>query len=50
MIKVVSMGFSRKRIGRDGKPRYTAYYLEAARIGVVCGVSACLEVRQAQVP
>ena len=20
------MGFSRKRIGRDGKPRYTAYY------------------------
>jgi integrase len=28
MIKVVSMGFSRKRIGRDGKPRYTAYYLD----------------------
>src|ERR1035441_2812913 len=22
------MGFSRKRIGRDGKPRYTAYYLD----------------------
>jgi len=28
MIKVVFMGFSRKRIGRDGKPRYTAYYLD----------------------
>jgi hypothetical protein len=28
MIKVVVMGFSRKRIGRDGKPRYTAYYLD----------------------
>lgn len=28
MIKVVSMGFSRKRIGLDGKPRYTAYYLD----------------------
>jgi len=28
MIKVVSMGFSRKRLGRDGKPRYTAYYLD----------------------
>jgi hypothetical protein len=28
MIKVVPMGFSRKRIGRDGKPRYTAYYLD----------------------
>lgn len=28
MIKVVSMGFSRKRIGSDGKPRYTAYYLD----------------------
>jgi integrase len=28
MIKAVSMGFSRKRIGRDGKPRYTAYYLD----------------------
>jgi hypothetical protein len=28
MIKVVEMGFSRKRIGRDGKPRYTAYYLD----------------------
>jgi integrase len=26
MIKVVPMGFSRKRIGRDGKPRCTAYY------------------------
>jgi Phage integrase, N-terminal SAM-like domain len=26
MIKAVIMGFSRKRIGRDGKPRYTAYY------------------------
>jgi hypothetical protein len=26
MIKVVIMGFSRKRMGRDGKPRYTAYY------------------------
>jgi hypothetical protein len=24
--------------------------LEPARIGVACGVSACLEVRQAQVP
>jgi hypothetical protein len=22
------MGFSRKRIGKDGKPRYTAYYLD----------------------
>ena len=28
MIKVVRMGFSRKRIGRYGKPRYTAYYLD----------------------
>jgi integrase len=28
MIKVVSMGFSRKRTGRDGKSRYTAYYLD----------------------
>jgi integrase len=28
MIKAVSMGFSRKRTGRDGKPRYTAYYLD----------------------
>jgi integrase len=28
MIKVVFMGFSRKRPGRDGKPRYTAYYLD----------------------
>jgi integrase len=26
MIKVVIMGFSRKRLGRDGKPRYTGYY------------------------
>jgi integrase len=26
MIKAVIMGFSRKRMGRDGKPRYTAYY------------------------
>jgi integrase len=26
MIKVVIMGFSRRRIGRDGKPKYTAYY------------------------
>jgi integrase len=25
---VVVMGFARKRIGRDGKPRYTAYYLD----------------------
>lgn len=23
------MGFSRKRIGRDGRPRYTAYYVDA---------------------
>jgi hypothetical protein len=22
------MGFSRRRMGRDGKPRYTAYYLD----------------------
>jgi hypothetical protein len=22
----VPLGYSRKRIGRDGKPRYTAYY------------------------
>src|SRR4051812_24530235 len=22
------MGYSRKRVGRDGKPRYTAYYLD----------------------
>ena len=22
------MGFARKRAGRDGKPRYTAYYLD----------------------
>jgi hypothetical protein len=22
------MGYSRKRIGRDGKPRYTAYYFD----------------------
>ena len=28
MINGVIMGFSRKRIGRDGKPRYTAYYLD----------------------
>ncbi|HEY5361486.1 MAG TPA: site-specific integrase [Streptosporangiaceae bacterium] len=28
MIKVVTMGFSRKRTGRDGKSRYTAYYLD----------------------
>jgi integrase len=28
MIKVVVMGFSRKRLGRDGRPRYTAYYLD----------------------
>jgi integrase len=28
MIKVVLMGFSRKRPGRDGKPRYTAYFLD----------------------
>ena len=28
MIMVVVMGFSRKRTGRDGKPRYTAYYLD----------------------
>src|SRR5712691_1212740 len=28
MIKVVIMGFARKRIGQDGKPRYTAYYLD----------------------
>jgi integrase len=27
MIKAVVMGFSRKRRGRDGRPRYTAYYL-----------------------
>jgi hypothetical protein len=27
MIKAVVMGFSRKRTGRDGKARYTAYYL-----------------------
>lgn len=25
---VVVMGFSRRRTGRDGKPRYTAYYLD----------------------
>ncbi|MEV4102436.1 N-terminal phage integrase SAM-like domain-containing protein [Nonomuraea sp. NPDC049649] len=23
-----SLGFSRKRLGRDGKPRYTAYYMD----------------------
>jgi integrase len=28
MINGVVMGFSRKRTGRDGKPRYTAYYLD----------------------
>jgi hypothetical protein len=28
MIKVAIMGFSRKRTGRDGKSRYTAYYLD----------------------
>jgi len=28
MIKAVVMGFARKRAGRDGKPRYTAYYLD----------------------
>jgi hypothetical protein len=28
MIKAVVMGFSRRRNGRDGKPRYTAYYLD----------------------
>jgi integrase len=28
MIKVMVMGFSRKRAGLDGKPRYTAYYLD----------------------
>src|ERR1700740_490574 len=28
MIKVVVMGFSRKGAGRNGKPRYTAYYLD----------------------
>ena len=28
MIMVVVLGFSRKRTGRDGKPRYTAYYLD----------------------
>jgi hypothetical protein len=26
---VVNVGFPRKRIGRDGKPRYTAYYIDA---------------------
>lgn len=29
MIMVVVMGFSRKRMGRDRRPRYTAYYLDA---------------------
>jgi len=29
MIKEVSVGFSRKRIGRGGRPRYTAYYVDA---------------------
>jgi integrase len=28
MIKVVIVGFTRKRPGRDGKPRYTAYYMD----------------------
>ena len=28
MIKVVVMGYARKRTGRDGKSRYTAYYLD----------------------
>jgi hypothetical protein len=28
MIKVVAMGYARKRTGRDGKSRYTAYYLD----------------------
>jgi integrase len=28
MIKVAMMGFSRKRAGRDGKSRYTSYYLD----------------------
>jgi integrase len=28
MIKVAIVGFARKRPGRDGKPRYTAYYLD----------------------
>ena len=23
------MGFSRKRVGRDGRPRHTSYYLDA---------------------
>ena len=23
------MGFSRKRVGRDGRPRYTSYFLDA---------------------
>src|SRR5262249_44676514 len=27
-IKVVPVGYARKRIGRNGKPRYTAYYLD----------------------
>jgi integrase len=26
---VVNVGFPRRRIGRDGKPRYTAYYIDA---------------------
>ena len=26
--EVVGVGFSRKRLGKDGKPRYTAYYVD----------------------
>jgi integrase len=29
VVGVVKMGFSRKRTSRDGKPRYTAYYVDA---------------------
>lgn len=25
----MAVGFSRKRVGHDGRPRYTAYYLDA---------------------
>jgi integrase len=28
MIKVIAMGYARKRTGRDAKSRYTAYYLD----------------------
>jgi integrase len=28
-IKAVAVGYSRRRIGRDSRPRYTAYYLDA---------------------